>query len=54
MPSAAVETLGHYLGRIFFTVVVALLLYFVVKVARKIFKVRDVEADITLWFICFV
>ena len=39
MLSAVLGTLGHYLGRIFFTAAAALAIYFAVKAARNLFNV---------------
>jgi hypothetical protein len=39
MLSAVLGTLGHYLGRIFFTTAAALAIYFAVKAVRNIFNV---------------
>jgi hypothetical protein len=47
MLSAVLGTLGHYLGRIFFTAAAALAIYFAVKAARNLFNVYQ-EAFVML------
>jgi hypothetical protein len=49
--SAVVGTLGHYVGRIFLTTVAALLIYFALKVIRKIFKAY--QEVFVMWTVMF-